>query len=138
MSMHDPRYARLADVLVRYSTGVKKGDLVAVIGDPVGMPLAEELFTAVLKAGGNPFYWPRSEALTEALVAHGSDEQIAFANPVMLDMIEKVDVTLSYWAESNTKYLGRYPSQKAALLQQARRPYLKRFMQREAEEKLRW
>ncbi|MBY0307978.1 MAG: aminopeptidase, partial [Phycisphaerales bacterium] len=136
--MHDPRLARLADVLVRYSTRVKPGDLVAVIGDPIGMPLAEELFAAVLKAGGNPFYWPRSESLTEVLVAHGSDEQVRFANPVQLDLIERVDVTLSFWAESNTKYLAKYPSEKAALLQQARKPYLTRFMQKEAEEKLRW
>ncbi len=136
--MHDPRLAKLADVLVRYSTRIKKGDLVAVIGDPRGMPLVEELFAAVLRAGGNPFYWPRSDALTETLVANGTDEQIAFANPIQLDLIEKVDVTLSFWAEGNTKYLAKYPSNKAALLQQARKPYMKRFMNREAEGKLRW
>lgn len=136
--MHDPRLALLADVLVRYSTKVKKGDLVAVIGDPNGLPLAEELFAAVLKAGGNPFFWPRSEALTEVLVANGTDEQIAFANPVQLDMLEHVNVTLSYWSDSNTKYLAKYPSAKVAQLQQARKPYLKRFMQKEADKQLRW
>lgn len=136
--MHDPRLAKLADVLVRYSTKVKKGDLVAIGGDINGFPLFEELFTAVLKAGGNPFFWPRMESVNELLVAHGSNEQAGFCNPIQMDMVERVDVTISYWSESNTKYLARYPSEKAALLQQARKPFLKRFMQKEAEKKLRW
>jgi len=136
--LQDARLAKLADVLVRYSTRVKAGDLVAIIGDPAGMPLAEELFKAVLRAGGNPFFWLRSEAFNEALIAHGSDAQIAFVNPIQIDLIEKVDVTLSYWASGNSKYLSGYPSAKTALLQQARKPYLKRFMQREADKALRW
>ena len=39
--MRDQRLDKLADVLVRYSTKVKKGDLVAIAGDPVAMPLIE-------------------------------------------------------------------------------------------------
>lgn len=136
--LQDPRLEKLADVLVRYSTKVKKGDLVAVIGDPVGMPLAEALFRAVLRAGGNPFYWARVDGLQECLVAEGTPEQVGFVNPLMLDMIDRVDVTLSYWAESNTKWMSRYGTDKAALLQQARKPYLSRFMQKEADKKLRW
>lgn len=136
--LHDPRLHKLADVLVNYSTKVKKGDLVAVIGDPAGMPLALAISEAVIKAGGNPFLWPRSEAMQELLVAHATPEQIAFSNPVMLSMIEQVDVTISYWAEQNTKFLSRYDAGKAALLQQARKPFLKRMMQREAEGTIRW
>ena len=136
--MHDPRLAKLADVLVRYSTQIKKGDLVAIIGDPTGMPLVGELYRAVVAAGGNPFFWPRSEDLQELLVAGGTDEQIAFANPVLQDLINRVDVTLSFWAEGNTKFLSRYDSRKVALLQQGRKPYMQTFMRREKEGTLRW
>jgi aminopeptidase len=136
--LRDPRLAKLADVLVNYSVGVKKGDLVAVSGDPIGLPLGEEIFRAVIQAGGNAFYWPRSDALSEVLVAHGSDEQIAFSNPVGLDMLERINVSLAWWADSNTKWMSRYPTAKAALLQQARKPFLSRFMQLEAAKKIRW
>lgn len=136
--LQDPRLAKLADVLVRYSTNVKPGDLVALGGDTLGMPLAHELFKAVLKAGGNPFFWPREEALSDLLVTHGTPEQIAFCNPVGMDMIERADVTISWWAEHNTKWMTRHDSAKAALLQQGRKPFLARFMQKEAEKKLRW
>ena len=37
--MRDPRFTRLADVLVNYSVGVKKGQLVRISGPPVSHPL---------------------------------------------------------------------------------------------------
>lgn len=129
---------KLADVLVRYSTAVKNGDLVAVIAEPAAMPLVKEIYAACLRAGANPFYSPRSEDLQELLVAHGSDEQIAFVSPIQQHLVETIDVSIALWAEQNSQFLAGYPASKAALLQQARKPYLKRFMQREAEKTLRW
>ncbi len=136
--MRDPRLDRLADVLVRYSTGVKPGDLVALDADPIAMPLLESLMRAVLEAGGNPFWVPRSEALTEVLVAHGKDEQLAFTNPIDLHRIETVDVRIGLWAEHNTKFLGATDPARAALLQKARKPIMKRFLERAATKELRW
>ena len=40
--MRDPRLDKLADVIVGYSTGVRKGDLVAIRADPVAMPLVDD------------------------------------------------------------------------------------------------
>ena len=40
---------RLADVLVNYSTGVRKGDLVRVTGPVVGRPLLAAIYRAVLE-----------------------------------------------------------------------------------------
>ena len=56
--MRDQRLDKLADVLVRYSTSVKPGDLVCITGDPVAMPAVEAVFEAVLRAGGNPCWRP--------------------------------------------------------------------------------
>jgi aminopeptidase len=136
--VRDPRLEKLADVLVRYSTGVKPGDLVGITADPVAMPLIEAITEAVIKAGGNPSWVPRSEALTEVLVAHGTDEQIKFTSPLVMQQVEAIDVHIGLWASTNTKYLGRFEPRKAALLQQARKPYLKRFMERAATKELRW
>jgi aminopeptidase len=136
--MRDPRLTALADLLVRFSTRVRPGDLVAVTAEPAAMPGVEAVFEAVYKAGGLPFYWPRAESLQESALAHATDELLSAPNPVQLDMVEKIDVSIAFWAEQNTKVFSAYDPARVALLQQSRKPFMKRFMQREAEGKLRW
>lgn len=136
--MNDPRHDRLADVLVRYSTRVKNGDLVVLLAEPVGLPLVKALYAACLRVGANPVWMPVSEELTETLVANGSDDQIRFTSPLMKHAVETVDVRISLWAEMNTKSLSRYDSAKTALLQQARKPILNTVLNRAAQGTLRW
>jgi aminopeptidase len=135
---HDPRVIKLADVLVNYSTRVRRGDLVAVSGDVNAMPAVEATYAAVLRAGGHPFLLPRSEALTELLLSHGSEEQIGHPSSLMQHVVETIDVSIVFWSEINSKYLSRYDPKRIALLQQARKPFLKRFMEREAAGQIRW
>lgn len=136
--MHDPRLARLADVLVRYSTRVKKGDLVCINAESAAMPLIEAVFEACVKAGANPYWSPRSETLTELMLQHASEEQLGYLSPLATHEVETFDVRIALWAETNTKSLSRFDPKRNALLQQARRPWLKRFLQRAAEGQLRW
>ncbi|MBS0191899.1 MAG: aminopeptidase [Phycisphaerales bacterium] len=136
--MLDPRLHKLADVLVRYSTSVKKGDLVAIRSDPVAFPLVEATFEAVLKAGGYPVWVPQSDRLTEILLMHGSEEQLRFLSPLDMHRIGTIDVQIAFWGESNTKHLSRVPSQRVALHQSARRPFMKVFMERAGTKSLRW
>jgi aminopeptidase len=136
--MRDPRLDKLADVVVRYSTRVKPGDLVSIESDAVAQPLVEAMAEAVIKAGGNPFWVPRSEALTEILLEHGSEEQLKHISPIMMHRVETVDAHIGLFASVNTKYLSRMDPKRSAMLQSARRPYLQKFMQRAGEGKLRW
>ncbi|MCA9297582.1 MAG: aminopeptidase, partial [Phycisphaerales bacterium] len=66
--MRDQRLDRLAEVLVEYSTSVRKGDLVDIVADPIAMPLVEAIASRVLAAGGHPIYVARSEALYDLLM----------------------------------------------------------------------
>ncbi|MBX3389343.1 MAG: aminopeptidase [Phycisphaeraceae bacterium] len=136
--MSDPRLHKLADVLVNYSTRVKEGDLVAIRGDPIAWPGIEAVFVAVLRAGGNPFYVPQSERIAELLLEHGTDEQIRFLSPLDMQRVERIDVEIAFWAESNTKSLSRYPSERLAMKQAARKPFMKRFLERAGKRELRW
>ncbi len=136
--MQDPRLTKLADVLVNYSVKVKKGDLVAIAAEPLAMPLTLAVTRAVLKAGGNPFWLPRSEEMTEALLAYGSAEQIGFCSPVLVDMVQRIDCQIGFWCQLNTRFMSRVDPAKAAMLQQARRPWFKTFMDRSASGSLRW
>ena len=136
--MIDPRLSRLADVLVHYSTRVRKGDLVCINAEPAAMPLIEAVFEACVKAGANPYWSPRSETLTELMLAHASEEQLAYLSPLASHEVETFDVRIALWAETNTKSLSRFDPRRNALLQQARRPWLNRFLRRAAEGRVRW
>lgn len=136
--MRDPRLDKLAQVLVRYSTDVRAGDLVAISAEPGAMPLIEAVFAECVRAGANPFWTPTSETLTEALLAHGTDDQVRFASPILQHQVQTVDVRIAIWAQQNTRFMGRIDPARAALLQQARRPFLKTFMERAATRQLRW
>lgn len=136
--MRDPRVDRLADVIVGYSTKVKAGDLVGIRSDPVAMPLIEAVFEKCLKAGAHPFWEATSGGLEELFFEHASDEQLAYLSPLQMDSIEKLDVRIVFWAETNTKSLSRIEASKQSRRSASRRPYMKRFMERAANGQLRW
>ncbi len=136
--MRDSRIEKLADVLVNYSTRVKKGDVVRLTGALVGRPLIVALYRAVLRAGGQPIVVMGPEECHEIKLTEGSEEQLRFEDPLQQYIIETVDVTISYWGDENTKALSRVDPKKQALVSQARKKYMATFMKRFGEGKLRW
>ena len=70
---------RCPDVIVNYSTGVKRGDLVRLSGPVVGRPLLAALYKAVIRAGGNPFLSISLDECQEIKLVEASDEQLRFA-----------------------------------------------------------
>jgi leucyl aminopeptidase (aminopeptidase T) len=74
------RLRRLAEVLVGYSGGVRPGDLTVLQGSPNVEPLLEQLYAAVLRAGGQPVIRCTPE-LDDLLFSEGSDDQIEWLTP---------------------------------------------------------
>jgi aminopeptidase len=136
--MNDPRILKLADVIVRYSTRIRKGDLVQIHAEPAAMPLIEAVYEAVVRAGGNPYWTTRSEQLQELMLLHGTEEQLRFLSPIETHRVETIDVHIGLWADLNTKFLGKMDPARVAMMQSARKPVMKRFLERAAEGTLRW
>jgi len=136
--MSDTMLARLADVLVVYSTDVNKGDLVVIGADPIAMPAVRAVYRRVLEAGAHPVWVPRSDELGDDLLEHGTLEQIAFVSPLDTHRVETMDVQIGLWADHNTRSRSRIDPKRLAAIQQARKPFLKRFLERAANKELRW
>ncbi|RMH11480.1 MAG: aminopeptidase, partial [Planctomycetota bacterium] len=136
--MRDQRLDRLADVLVRYSTRVKQADQVVIAADPVALPLVEAVYQKALEVGAHPFWLSRSESLANMDLLYGSDEQLAWLSPMMMNMIETVDVYITFWAEINTRGLGRIDPARIAAQRQSRKPFMAKFLERNASGDLRW
>jgi aminopeptidase len=74
--MRDPRLEKLADVLVNYSVGVAKDQLVRLNGPPVAQPLLVELYRRVIEAGGHPVVRMVPDEIEEIFYKQGSDAQL--------------------------------------------------------------
>jgi aminopeptidase len=132
------RLAKLADVLVGYSTSVKPGDNVRIEGDQPTAPLIRELYRAALRAGGQPTAALVIDETVEALLDEGSDEQIEW---VPLDIrwnLEHGDVWIRLDGPENTRNLSGVDTAKMARRLKAREPYQHRYLARSATGEFRW
>lgn len=136
--MSDPRLDKLAEVIVQYSTGVRRGELVSLHGPVLAEPLLVTLYREVLRAGGHPTVYLTPEACTRLLLQHGSPEQLSFLNPLDLREVEAVDVAIHVLAPENTRAMTNMDPSKQALRSKARRPAMDLFLRRAAEQSLRW
>ena len=136
--MRDPRLEKLADVLVNYSVGVRKDQLVRVSGPPLAQPLVVEVYRKVIAAGGHPLVRMSPEELGEVFLKHATDEQLRYVSPVSLFEYERIDCSIGIWAEENTKSLTNVDPKRIGLSQAARKPLMDVFMKRAAAGELRW
>ena len=136
--MFDPRYEKLADVLVNYSTAIRAGELVRVMGSPVAQPLVVAIFRAVLKAGGHPFVQMTPDECAELKLDLGNVEQLKYENPIERETVETIDVAINLWGSENTKSLSQTNPARQALVSQSRKHLFGRFLEREAAGELRW
>ncbi len=136
--MVDPRIAKLAKVLVNYSLKLKKGDLFVIEGYTICEPLALEVYKEALAAGANPILMPIFEEFKEILLRNGSEEQIAYSNPITLETMKKADALLTIWAETNTKSLTSIDPIKLNLMAKGRKQIMEVFHERLEKGEMRW
>ncbi|MEM7132331.1 MAG: aminopeptidase [Chloroflexota bacterium] len=136
--MSDPRIARLADILVNYSTAVQPGDWVLIAGSIESLPLLNEIVRHVVRAGGNPTIDISADELEEALLSEATQAQLEWISPLNEVYAEKLDVRIVARGASNTRSLTGLDPQKQSAYQSAQRPLRQRYMERTAEGTHRW
>ena len=97
-------WSKYAQVLVDYSTKVKKGEMVIIRATGhEAQPLVKELYKQVLQRGANPIVKTTMEGLAETFIKYADDEQLAYIDPMTELEYEKADVMISIGAPANTK-----------------------------------
>lgn len=128
--MRDPRIARVADVLVNYSTSLRPGEQVLIQGAPVAEPMLLEIYRAALRVGAHPLLLMQPTETAEILFREGNDAQVQFLSPFIDSLFSQVDCRIALWAEENTKSLSNVDPARQVLRSQAWRPFLMRTLQR--------
>jgi aminopeptidase len=133
-----PDVDRWADVLVDYSTGVRRGDRVAIGGGVAAGPLLLAIYRAALARGALAVLVPSFTEAQAELLAVGDDEQLAFVSPIERWGREEADVSITVQASTNTRALSGIDPSRQAIWSRARVSLQATFMQRAARGELRW
>ncbi|MHB8598939.1 MAG: aminopeptidase [Ktedonobacteraceae bacterium] len=136
--MSDIRIQSMAQVLVQYSLGIKKGDRFAIQTGPNAAPLVREVVREAIRAGAYPETFVGLPGVREILLKEGSDEQLSHIAPSFRIMMEEYEAMLSIIADENTKSLSGVDPARMAIVQQARGPLMDTYMKRSAEGSMNW
>jgi aminopeptidase len=134
----DSRVEALAQILVRYSTKVQRGDVCVIQGTTTGEPLLQAVYEEVLRAGGQPVMQLTTEAAQAAFFELASDEQLDWVQPPAEWTAEHADVRIVVMADANPRALSGVDPAKQARASRARRKIMETAMQRAAEGTHRW
>jgi aminopeptidase len=136
--MSDLRAQRLAQVLVRYSTEVRSGELCAIEGESCAEELIQAIYEEVLRAGGHPVVMMSLERAQAAFFELASETQLEHISPVARQLVEQADVRIRVLASANPRELSEVDPARQVRRQQASSELMERMMARSASGELRW
>ncbi|PWB51575.1 MAG: aminopeptidase [Anaerolineales bacterium] len=111
--MHLSEWQRLADILVNYSTKIKKGDKVQItMMEADTFPLARAVYAEVIKAGGLPNIEFQSAYLERDLMLYGSDEQLDWVPDLQSFGMDWADAYIGLRGARNPHEFSSIPAQK--------------------------
>lgn len=128
--MPDPRVAKLARVLVRYSLDLKEGHLFQINADAAAAPLVRELYREALDVGAIPLLRLSVSGIDEIYYKHASEQQLTTITDLARQENEAIHALISILGNENTKALSSADPQKIALRSQSIRELRTRFYQR--------
>ncbi len=136
--MYDPRLAKIAHVLVKYSLEVKPGWNVLIRTWPEGEPLAREVYRETLRAGAHPTVTIGLSDAEEIFYKEASEEQLQHEPILNRWVAETFDATVTILAESNTKQLMHVDPRRISIGRRAQKEIMRIFLERAARGELRW
>jgi aminopeptidase len=122
--MTDPRFTKLATLLVRYSTELKKGE--PVLLDIIDAPdeFAIELMRAAREAGAVPLIETRHSRILREIQRETTPEHSRLAREIELFRMRKVKAYIAVRGAANANESSDVPGEKLALYSKTMRPLL--------------
>ncbi len=135
---NDSPLAKLARVLVHYSTEVNKDESVLLSGSTASEPLIKALFAEVLRAGAHPRVRMSFEDQEYLFYRFAQDHQIDRTDPLERHEMETVDAYIVVVPDLNPHALTGVDAGKKQRRIKARRPVVETIMRRWSEGSFRW
>ncbi len=136
--MLDPRIEKLAQVLTRYSLGLRRNDLVRIAGPVLAAPLIRSVFRHALALGAHPYVRAGLDGLEEIFYKDASDEQLSFISDLDRLEFDRPTAMLVIQGHTNTRDLTNVDPRRISRRREATRPIQQRYLERAARRELRW
>ncbi len=136
--MTDPRYTKLARLLVEYSTKIQPGDVVLLEMTDVPDEFSVELLRAVRSAGGTPLIEVRHTRITREIL-RGTDEQHAgLLRTLEMQRMKRVQAYIAVRGSANANEASDIPPERLRLYSKTLRPVIDHRVKKTRWCVLRW
>lgn len=131
--MTDPRYEKLAQLLVNYSTKLKKGERALVDAIDIPDEFTVELIRAIRAAGATPLVEVRHSRVTRELLRDTSEPHATLVRDIEMFRMKKMQAYFGIRGSHNANENSDVPSERMSLYSKVLRP-----MQNYRVNKTRW
>jgi aminopeptidase len=136
--MTDPRYTKLADLLINYSTRLKKGEHVLIEVIDVPDEFSVELMRAARRAGAIPIIEVRHSRITREIIHDTNEKHAATVRDIELARMKKMQAYIAIRGAANASENSDIHSDKMALYSKTLRPVLDHRVNKTRWVVLRW
>jgi len=136
--MTDPRYTRLADLLVNYSTALKKGERVLVDATDVPDEFTVELMRAIRRAGAIPLVEVRHSRVSREILLDTNVRHASLIRDLEMFRMKKVQAYIALRGSANASEAADVSSDRLALYSKTLRPVLNYRVNKTRWVVLRW
>jgi aminopeptidase len=136
--MTDPRYRKLANVLIGYSTRLRKGDRVLIDAIDIPDEMTVELVRAARRAGATPLVEVRHGRVTREMLRDTNPGHAALIRDLELFRMKKVDAYVAMRGSANASETADVPSDRMQLYSRLLRPVLNYRVNKTRWVVLRW
>ena len=116
--MTDPRERKLADVLIKYSCAVKRGETILIEAIDIPHSFTTALIEAASRAGGRPLVLLKSNQVNRALMRVGTDAQWDLIAKVEKLQMQNVHCYLGVRGSPNISELSDVPAEKQKIYEE--------------------
>lgn len=122
--MNDLRYTKLADLLINYSIGLKKGERILL--DMIDTPdeFTVEMMRTARKAGGVPLVEVRHSRIVREISRETNEDHATLVRDIELFRMKKMQAYIAIRGSSNINESSDVPSELNALFSKINRPVL--------------
>ena len=114
--MNDPRFEKLAKLLINYSCRVQAGELVIIhVRTDVPTEMVGLLVKAVSKCGGIPIVWITNQEVFRTILINSTEESMKAYAEAELPIMKKASAYISIRGEANDTELSDIPENKMLL-----------------------
>jgi aminopeptidase len=136
--MRDPRFDRLARLLVEYSTRLKRGEAVFIEAFDVPDEMTIALVRAVRKVGATPLVQIQHAEVSRALALEATDRQLNLIAAHELTRMKKMDAYIAVRGSNNITELSDVPIEQMKLIAKKMRPVQDQRVKKTKWVVLRW